>query len=426
MKRLYVVLIVLAVVAAGASLVLFGLPLAEHKGYVLIAFQGFRYESSLWAFVALVLVLWLLVYLVRLSVRLLVTSGGLLNPWSRLHSRRRVRLASEQGFLDLAEGRWARALRHLQRAAAGEAQPLSYYLGAARAANQLGRYEDSDALLEKALERQPQAELAIALQHAELQLARGQAAAAQDTLQVMRERYPHHHLVLRQLQRLYLQGENWSALLGLLGDLRKEKALGNAELSELERQAWRGRLLQAGRPLEGDEQTGLAALQQAWQSMSAALRQEPDLLAVYAEQLRGLGAEGDAEELLRHALKQRYDSCLVRLYGLLRGRDLDRQLQAAEGWLPQHENDAGLLLTLGRLCLHNQLWGKARDYLESSLALQRHPETCVELARLLAQLGELERSNSLFQEGLSLLDQRLGEPSPAVGGVPAVLDAQSN
>jgi HemY protein len=411
MKRIYWLLLILALVAGVASLVLFGLPLAEHKGYVLIAFQGFRYESSLWAFVALVLVVWLLIYLLRLSVRLLVTSGGLLNPWSRLHSRRRVRLASEQGFLDLAEGRWARALRHLQRAAVDAPQPLSYYLGAARAAHQLGHYNDSDDLLEQALNRQPQAELAIALQHAELQLARGQTDAALETLQVMRSRHPHHHLVLRQLQQLYLQSGDWAGLLGLLPDLRKEKALGNAELSELERQAWRGRLLQTGRQADGDAPAALLALQQTWQAMSSAQHQEPELLAVYAEQLRQLGAEAEAEELLRHFLKQHYDTALVRLYGLLHGRDLGKQLQAAEGWLKQHPEDAGLLLTLGRLCLHSQLWGKAKDYLESSLTFQRHPETCAELARLLAQLGELERSNSLYQEGLRLLDARLCTPA---------------
>ncbi|WP_339411545.1 heme biosynthesis HemY N-terminal domain-containing protein [Pseudomonas sp. EA_35y_Pfl2_R5] len=407
MKRIYWLLLILAVVAGVASLVLFGLPLAEHKGYVLIAFQGFRYESSLWAFVVLVLVLWLLVSLVRLSVRLLVTSGGLLNPWSRLHSRRRMRLASEQGFLDLAEGRWARALRRLKQAASSSPQPLSYYLGAARAAHQLGHHNDSDDLLEQALNRQPQAELAIALQHAELQLARGQTDAALETLQAMRSRHPHHHLVLRQLQQLYLQSGDWPALLGLLPDLRKEKALGNAELSALERQAWRGRLLQAARPVDGDAQAALQALQHAWQTMSTALHQEPELLAVYAEQLRQLGGEAEAEELLRSFLKQHYDTALVRLYGLLHGRDLGKQLQVAEGWLKTHPQDAGLLLTLGRLCIHSQLWGKAQDYLESSLAFQRHPETCAELARLLAQLGELERSNSLYQEGLRLLDARL-------------------
>ena len=411
MKRIYWLLLILAVVVGVASWVLFDLPLAEHKGYVLIAFQGFRYESSLWVFVALLLVVWLLVYLVRLSVRLLVTSGGLLNPWSALHSRRRLRTASEQGFLDLAEGRWAPALRHLKRAANSSPQPLTYYLGAARAAHQLGQHEDSDHLLEQALDQQPQAELAVALQHAELQLARGQADAALDTLEAMHARHPHHPLVLGQLYQRYLQVENWSALLGLLPNLRKDNVLGSAELSELERQAWHGRLLEAGKPVDGDAATALGALQKAWQAMTKAQHKEPALLAVYAEQLRLLGAEDEAEELLRNALKQQYDVALVRLYGLLHGRDLGLQLQTAEGWLKQHPDDAGLLLTLGRLCLHSELWGKARDYLESSLVFQRHPETCTELARLLAQLGDLQRSNSLYQESLVLLDARLCPPA---------------
>lgn len=405
MKRVY---LLLAVLAVAAGLALLGLAIAEHKGYVLFAYRGLRYESSLWAFLALVAVVCLLFYLLRLLLRLLLVSIGLVNPWSGLHRGRRVRQASEQGFLDLAEGRWVRALRHLRRAAEGEPQPLMYYLGAAHAAHKLGQYEDSDALLEQALKRLPGAELAIALAHAELQEERGQLAAARDTLEAMNQRHPQQRQVLRQLQRLYRQGGAWSELLGLLPELRKQKTLGAAELLELEQQAWRGRLAAAGKPGPGGAGGALANLAQAWQQLSAAQRQEPELLAVYAEQLRLLGAEGEAEELLCQALKRSYDQRLVRLYGLLRGRDPARQLQAAEGWLKQHPRDADLLLTLGRLCQHNQLWGKAREYFESSLAFQRHPETCAELARLLAQLGEVERSNRLFQEGLGLLDRRLG------------------
>ena len=46
--------------------------------------------------------------------------------------------------------------------------------------------------------------------------------------------------------------------------------------------------------------------------------------------------------------------------------------------------------------------------------MERNPEACAELARLLAQLGDAERSNQLFQEGLGLLDSRLlASPLPA-------------
>ncbi|MNR25739.1 putative protoheme IX biogenesis protein [compost metagenome] len=152
----------------------------------------------------------------------------------------------------------------------------------------------------------------------------------------------------------------------------------------------------------------------AWQQLSSNQRSEPELLLAYAGQLQLLGAQEEAEELLRKTLKQVYDSRLIRLYGLLRGRDPARQLQTAEGLLKQHPQDAQLLLSLGRLCLQNNLWGKAREYFEISLDFSRSAETCAELARLLAHLGELEKSNQLFQEGLGLLDQQLPSlPLPA-------------
>lgn len=415
MKRLLWLLLLLAV---AAGLYLLSLAIEADRGYVLFAYQGFRYQSGLWAFLGLLLVVVLLYYLLKLTLRLLLSSTRLANPWSRLHRNRRVRLASEQGMLDLAEGRWARAQRQLTRAAEADSQPLMYYLGAARAANKLGEYEQSDALLERALNRQPQAELAIALTHAELQRNRGDSEAALQTLQAMRERHPGHHLVLRQLQRLYLQRQEWSALLGLLPELRKEKALPEAELDELERETWRGRLAEVGDGGLEQGEAALSSLQKAWNHLSASLRHEPELIATYVEQLRRLGAQQEAEEVLRSALKRGYDSRLARFYGVLRGADPARQLQTAEHWLKQHPQDPALLLTLGRLSLQNQLWGKARDYFESSLKLERHPETCAELARLLAQLGELERSNQLLLESLGLLHQGLPSlPQPRGVGV---------
>ncbi|AZD25221.1 heme biosynthesis protein HemY [Pseudomonas chlororaphis] len=401
MKRLYVILF-LVIAASG----LLGLAIAEHSGYILIAYDSFRYESSLWATLALIAVIWLVIWGIKALIELVMASSGVVNPWSRRNRSRRVQIAIEQGQMDLAEGRWASAQKHLHRAAEAERQPLLYYLGAARAANELGNYEQCDSLLERALERQPQAELAVALSHAQLQTDRGDTEGALSTLQAMHERHPHSVQVLRQLQRLHQQRGDWSAVIRLLPELRKDKVLPANELAELERRAW-GENLTLAAHREEDGAVGLQSLNRAWQQLTAAQRQEPQLVLAYAEQLRQLGAEAEAEEVLRVALKRKYDSHLARLYGLLRGSDPARQLQFAEQWLKDHPNDPSLLLTLGRLCLQTSLWGKARDYLESSLRLQRNPEACAELARLLAQLGDTERSNQLFQEGLGLLDERL-------------------
>ena len=147
MKRFYVIL-VLAIALALAL----GVGISKHTGYVLITYPHLlHYESSLWATLVALFAIGLAIYLIRVLWSLVTTSGGVVNPWSRRNRSRRVQIAIEQGQMDLAEGRWASAERHLHRAAEAERQPLLYYIGAARAANEQGRYEESDGLLERAL-----------------------------------------------------------------------------------------------------------------------------------------------------------------------------------------------------------------------------------------------------------------------------------
>ena len=393
-------LLILLVVAVAAAL---GMAIAQNAGYVLVAYQGFRFEASLWATLALLAAICAVFYGLRFLLGLVLASHGLVNPWSGRNRHRRARLSAEQGFVDLQEGRWSKAQKHLRRAAEGSEQPLMYYLGAARAAQQLGQSEEADALLERALDNQPKAELAVALAHAELQAARGDQAAALETLEVMNKRYPGHNQILSQLLQRYRDSADHSALLGLLPQLHKSKVLAAQELASLEVQTWQGRLQTAAT----QDTNALQAVQEAWQQVSSSVRRQPELLLAYCTALHRLGADDEAEGLLRKAIKSDYDARLVRLYGLLRSKDSTKQLQQAEGWLVQQPKDPVLLLSLGRLCLSCELWGKARDYLEASLLLQPDAESCAELARLLNHLGEVERSNQLFQQSLELTGQAL-------------------
>lgn len=392
-------------VILGAALL--GLAIADQAGYVLIAYRGFRYESTFWVFLAVGLVLWALVYGVRLLLGLMGASGRLVNPWSARNRLRRGQQAAQRGLLELAAGRWSHALRLLRRAAEHGAQPLVSYLAAARAANELGEHATADQLLERAREREPKATVAIALTQAQLLMARGADAEAVAALSPVRAQQPQNPHVLRLLLQLYRRLEDWAALGELLPDLRRHQLLKEAELEALE---LRGRSAQLARAAA----QGLAPLRQAWQQLAQAQRQSPPLLACYAEQLAQLGAEAEAEELLRGALKRQFDARLIGLYGRVQGSDPARQLGAAEAWLKAQPEHAGLLLALGRLAMRNQLWGKARDYFEHSLRLERSAETYGELARLLTRLGEVERSNRLLQDGLGLFGGALPAlPQPA-------------
>ena len=93
----------------------------------------------------------------------------------------------------------------------------------------------------------------------------------------------------------------------------------------------------------------------------------------------------------------------MRRFGLVEGADASRQLKQAETWLDQHADDPDLLLATARLCLRNELWGKARSYLETVISLRPSPEAYREYGHLLNQLGEADAAADAFREGLGMV-----------------------
>ena len=106
MKRIYLLLLVAIAVAA-----VIGVAIAEHSGYVLIAYKNFRYESGLWAALGVLFAIWLVIFLVRMLINLLTASSGVVNPWSRRNRSRRVQVAIEHHDQPIAFGRQCHAFR---------------------------------------------------------------------------------------------------------------------------------------------------------------------------------------------------------------------------------------------------------------------------------------------------------------------------
>ena len=119
----------------------------------------------------------------------------------------------------------------------------------------------------------------------------------------------------------------------------------------------------------------------------------------------------EAEALLRDGIKRGWNAELVELYGRVRTDNPEAQLASAEAWLRGRPEDPSLLLTLGRLCLQNQLWGKARSYLESSLKRRPMAQTYGELAALMGQLGEADKAFDYYRRGLESTVSELSGPA---------------
>jgi HemY protein len=272
--------------------------------------------------------------------------------------------------------------------------PLLNYLQAARAAHLLGRNDRRDDWLRQAYESAPEAASAVLLTQAELQLDQGQYEQALATLRMLEEKSPNHSHALNLLGRLYYRLEDWQQLAALLPRLRKH---GRLEAAVLKRWAVRVHREALDKTADAD------ALATAWNEVPKNLKQDITLLEAWYSGLIRTGQHDKAEKALAADLKREWRTPLVRLFGMLESSHPGKQLNRAEGWLKDHPDDVQLLLTAARLCLKNELWGKARSYLETVISLRPTPEAYQELGRLLGRLGEDEAAAEAYRAGLSLV-----------------------
>ncbi len=381
--------------------------LMDNNGYVLINFVGYTIEMSVPALLFVMLAAYLLV---RLVVRIWQAPSQL----GEAAARGRVKRANKRitrGYIELAEGNFAKGEKLLTKGIRSSETPLLNYLAAARAAQAQGDGQRRDNWLQMAYEQDPEAGSAVLLTQAELQLQNNETEAARRTLERIIERSPRSGEAIRLLAEVCLQEAEWQTLSGLLPKLRKR--LSKEQFRSWSVTCYKGLLDEAGR--------SKVEMDAVWKNIPRNLRQEHDLVVARIEAATLAGEHLEAEVLIRKALERQWDNGLVRRYGLLLTAEPQNLLRHAEKWLKEHPEDPELLLTTGRLCIRTQLWGKARSYLESSIAMQPSAETYNELGQLMLKLDEPEKASSAFRQGLELNWQtnvrpRLeADPEPAAG-----------
>lgn len=403
MKRALIV-VVLAMVLGALTLS----AIRADSGYVLIALGNTSIEMSFWLALLLLLGTWGLIWLVLKLLRGSVNAGRKVSERLFSGSSARAQRRTASGLVDFIEGNWKHAQRKLLRAAPKSETPLINYLAAARCSYEQGDNHTALELLHKAEQSSPNSELAVALTQARMQLMSRRYEQCLATLERVKRKAPQHPVVLDLLRQVYIALQDWDALKALMPSLRAYGNQGETALDKLASQLHRALLEQAGQRARGlSPDRAKELLHRQWREVPGALRKEPDVAELYARQLLANGLPLDAQNVIQKTLDKHWSPALVRLYGLIPAGDVGQQLITAESWLKKRPADPLLLLTLGRLSLRNELWGKARDYFQSSLKLNSHPETCAELARLLAHLGEHKKSTEYYQQGLLLTTERL-------------------
>jgi HemY protein len=390
---------ILSLIVIGLAIaVIFSLTASQYPGNVRIVLGDWLIESNVWVMLGLNFIVLCLMALCFRLLRGLRHSKVLFRRIISPIGATRAQENTEKGLIALLEGDWRNADRLLSRSASKSDRPLINYLAAAHAAHELGDIKEAEQHLKNAYENTRDSEFAVGIAQAQIQLQQNQLEQCLATLLRLKKQQVNHPFVLKLLKTVYLRLEDWQQLLNIITTLRKHAHVNEAELASLEKLAWEKLFIQQTDDLvpQNNQNASADLLSVMWKKVPDALRFDSLLIETYAKQLIRLRSDQECEILLRKVLSKQWDDKLVKLYGLVRGNNIAEQLINAENWLKQKPNNSMLLLTLGRLSLRNELWGKALEYFKVSARIHPSPETYGELSRLSLKLNKSDPA--LFTE----------------------------
>jgi HemY protein len=370
-----------------------GLALAAryNTGYALLVLPPWRVELSLNLLIALLLGACVLVYLLLHSLASVWRLPAAVREFRARRARARAESALREAMLLFQAGRFGHALKRAEIAfAAGHAPGLTALI-ALRSAHALHNEERLALWRQRAQDHEAGMRPARLKTEAEIALDDRDFDVARKLIDMLLAESGQHIAALRLSLRAHQGLGNWADVLRLTRLLEKHKALTAEQAAPLRMRAHQESLT----ALRGDA----GQLLRYWKNMPEGDRREARLVSSAARALAAADDCGDAAQLIEEFLDRQWDSSMVAVYGDCQGGDVVARIAHAEKWLTSQPRDAGLLLTLGRLCRQKQLWGKAQSYLEASLAIAPSAAAHLELANLLDnELADAEAANRHYRQ----------------------------
>lgn len=386
MKYLFwIILLFAAAVAVATS--------SHNPAYVLLVYPPYRVDLSLTLFVALYMLTFVVGYgLVRLTLAAIQ-----LPSYVRKYRLERAQVKARR-LLDAAlgaffEGRYAAAEKAAAHAMElGETSALHSII-AARAAHELREFDKRDAYLAGTGGKTPGDTTMRLMARTQFQLDQKQPQSALSSLKELSDSGIRKHVGALGLElKAQQQARNWDAVLDVIAQLEKRNAIDKLAADQLRQQAWLEKLREPAQDV--------AALRALWKSIPGEFKRRSKIAAAGARAFSRLGDCHSAQQLLSDVLNAQWDSELVGLYGDCQSGDAVAQIEQAEKWLNVHQQDAGLLLALGKLCLHQKLWGKAQNYLDASISLEPSHAAFTALGQLAQKMGSHEQALAHFQKAM--------------------------
>ena len=391
-----VLLWMVAAIAVAVGLV--ALAARSGAGYVQIVLPPHRIELSLVLVMVLLATGFALAYLSLRLVSAMVAMPRKVREYRLARRSRKAHEALTSALHEFFSRRFARAEKAASTAMELGEQPGLAAMLAARAAHELRAPERRDAYLAQGAAYLPHGDIMKVITEADLLLKDRRPDDALGVLQAL----PQKHTAGLRLELRALQlAKEWEKSLTVIDRLEKRKVYDVAQARELRCRALVEHLKRRA--------TDISSLEDAWRKVPDALRRDTRVARAAVEGCVMLKANDRGAEIIEHSLDQNWDSDLAALYAECAGADAVRQIERAERWLAAHPGDAALLLTLGRLCARQGLWGKAQNYLDASIAVEATYPAHLAVAQLHEKLGNTDAAQRHIRRALDLALVKLGE-----------------
>ena len=306
-------------------------------------------------------------------------------------------LIYNKAMCEMALGNYELAQHLFIKGVGGSQEPLLNYLQAAQCAQLRHDYLARDKMMMVCYKKFIDFSSLINFQYALMCYAAGDCEKSLALLLAVDNNSVNHDEYLKLKANLLFKMASYPKLLELLPRLTKHHLLASEDLHAMHIAANTYALQQ---DLSLQELNGL------WQDLPRNLRLSYELVAVYVKRLSSLNLE-QAESVLRKSIDSQYNPDLVELYGKTESLSLSKQIGFAENWYKSQPTDYALNLCLGRLCTKHKLWGKAKTYLEKSLALNPTQEAFLQYAKLCSAMGDQTSKLEVIDRSLKFLDHSI-------------------
>ncbi|NUE65713.1 heme biosynthesis HemY N-terminal domain-containing protein [Snodgrassella sp. ESL0253] len=358
-----------------------------YSGDVYIVVEQTLVRINLQLFIGIVLLAVVLLNILLRIVMGFVHLPGHWQHWRINHQRHQVETALNHAGLAYFEGRFQFAAREAERVLRNKQGQHSRALAlllAAHSADQMDDITTRDRYLNDVAKLPQKQQLSRYLLLAQSALAQHNDQQAKNALDAAAKINPNLTRLVKLQLRYDWEQRNAQGVLQQVDKLIRAGALSDSEQLHYRCWAYRQLLTEAKDPAELKNSLRLIPVDEQESTLSV------DIVEKYLQ----LGMYTQALKWVKKYYPRTHDAALLPAFNqanqYLSGKEQQKNMVTADKWLQQHPQDPDLLLLMGELSYQQQLWGKAKSYLEASLQSRNNNVTRLLLAKVLEQSGQSE------------------------------------